>query len=112
MGQDTRKSVVAAVNQEPLFEQTIHIRATGKWDRLLQFLRLRPRTRTITIYPPFPATVFKIAAILLELRPLRKLTETNVYDVFYELNHENIAGLVNMVAIASHNGKGNPDPDL
>jgi|GEM_PF-3401934 len=112
MEQDTRKSVVAAVTQEPLFSQTVPTPAKGRFGKLLQRLGLRPRSRTITIYPPFPSTVFKIAAALLDIKPMRKLTENNVYEVFYELNHDNLEAMLSIVAIASHNGKGKPDPTL
>lgn len=109
---DTRKSVVAAVTQEPLFSQTIQMPAKGWFGRLLQRLGLRQRSRTITIYPPFPGTVFKIASFLIDIKPMRKLTESNVYELFYELNHDNLEAMLSMVAIAAHNGKGSPDPTI
>lgn len=112
MAQDTRKAIVAAVTQEPLFSQTMPTPAKSWFGKLLQRLGLRPRSRTITIYPPFPGTVFKIAAALLDIKPMRKLTESNVYEVFYELNHDNLESLLGVVAIAAHNGKGKPDPTL
>jgi len=109
----TSNNIVAAVTQAALFEQSFPIVETKWWRRLMQRIGLLPKSRTIKIFPPYPATVFKIAAEVTELKPpAGKVNENNVYDVFMDMNHDNLKRLINIVAIASHNAKGEPDPDL
>jgi len=77
------------------------------WQRLLAFCFLLPKNKRIIISDPFPATVYRLLSILIDLKVVGDEGDTEELN-FYKILKGNIPLLTDFLAIGIHNKEGDP----
>lgn len=101
--------IVEAVATDELALKTIKYRHPYWWGRALQAIRLIPRDKVIYLKPACVVTMIRIAGLFASLPKMPSDASKRMERIHALINSE-LPKIVEALAVAIHNGKGNP-PD-
>lgn len=96
------KEMADAVSDKTTFFKKVRIKYDRWWQKLLAFLFLLPRTKNIILSDLYPATVYRLLSILIDLRVKGDEGDTEEQS-FYKIIHGNLPLLTDFISIALNN---------
>jgi hypothetical protein len=107
---ETLQAVADAALQEPVI-MDVDVKPQSRFFALLQKYGLKPKVRTLTIHPIVMGNLIRISKLLIDIDmtvfDLKQLLESNYQAMAKYGDH-----VVQVVAIAVHNGKSEPPREL
>lgn len=96
------KEMADAISDKRTFFKKVKVSYTHWWKRVLAFLFILPRTKSIIITDLYPATVYRLLSVLIDLRVKGDEGDTEELS-FYKIIQSNLPLLTDYLAIALNN---------
>lgn len=96
------KEMADAISDKSTFFKKVKINYAHWWQRVLAGLFILPRTKSIILTDLYPATVYRLLSILIELRVKGDEGDTEELS-FYKIIQSNLPLLTDYIAIALNN---------
>ncbi|MCY4781444.1 hypothetical protein ORI89_17425 [Sphingobacterium sp. UT-1RO-CII-1] len=96
------KELAEVISDKTTFFKKVKIIYPHKWQRVLSFLRIIPRTNDIILTELYPGTVFLLLSILIDLRVKGDEGDTEELS-FYKIIKSNIPLINKFIAVAINN---------
>lgn len=106
--EETAQEIVEAVVNEPLALKTVTYRHEKWWGRLLQAVRILPRTRVIMLTAACASTMIRVSGLLCNLKDIPNKSKERLMVDIYRLIDSELPKVLDALAFAIHNAPGVP----
>jgi len=96
------KEIADAISDKSTFFKKVKVTYTYRWQRILAFLFILPRTKKIFLSELHPATVYRLISVLIDLRVKGDEGDTDELS-FYKIIQSNLPLLTDYIAIGLNN---------
>src|SRR5690606_36200726 len=96
------KEMADAISDKTIFFKKVKVNYPYWWQRFLAFLFILPRTKSIILTDLYPATVYRLLSVLIDLRVKGDEGDTEELS-FYKIIQSNLPLLTDCIAIALNN---------